>query len=243
MELIFPLEGKKNCTSVQENYVLDIPDIDKTHNSAKSLLFCERDNIPDQHALTFQACVTAASRGHRVIMVTAEKPEKIPMSVHGMPSLTSRGHRSECLPNLSLVYPSSRHELLAFLSALGGIRDPTGQPDILVVDSIQAFFTEEDRKSGDEFDTELCRMFAILSDLTNSVSGRKKEFRCLVGLGLDSVHPWMAKFRLWFDEIWTLNGGETGGDLEYVNVWAKTITKMRFSRERKQYYPIALTRK
>ena len=89
--------------------------------------------------LLFQFCSTAAIEGRqRVIYVAARRlVSPAPVAVHRMPSLledegTPAPHR------LKFVYPRSFSELMAYFSALSGLREPA-LPDAIVVDGLESF--------------------------------------------------------------------------------------------------------
>lgn len=206
------------------------------------LLVTSNPDVKVHHRrLLFQAAVTAAQSCKRVLIITPQPWDELPLDsengVHKMPKVTLEHFQS-----FNFVYPRNLNELFLYISALGGVNIVKEMPDLILLENVEDLsdlsMSDEMEDLGEEKEKEkvsqrMSKLFSFLENLSTLV-GDHKRFDVLVSSTKKYNSDLIEKNYFWLDEIWetattTVANGEEDMELFLLSNDQTVDLKLKFS--------------
>ena len=102
----------------------------------------EDEIIYHQRRLLFQAGITAAASGKKVLCITPKPWKEVPFPANGCGVHRMPKWNEDILSQFTFIYPTDCFELLKYVAAVGGLEKGCDEiPDVLLVENLEQFFS------------------------------------------------------------------------------------------------------
>ena len=160
----------------------------------------EDEIIYHQRRLLFQAGITAAASGKKVLCITPKPWKEVPFPANGCGVHRMPKWNEDILSQFTFIYPTDCFELLKYVAAVGGLEKGCDEiPDVLLVENLEQFFSPGPTYT--KMVKEMKRFLAQLKYLSNVIADWK-PFDVLVTAGRKEYFPKIKKYYSMVDEIW-----------------------------------------
>ena len=233
MSLVFPLSGQDCLFSRGDEGQLQQPgelllrkeklfSKDRKSNSKIGLIVTSKHTkesvVYIQRRLLFQAGLTKASSGEKVVAILPKPWQKPPFGlnddsgVHRMPKLVA-----ENIANFKFVYPKNSRELLFYIAALGGFKADESLaeiPDMVLIENVEQIC---ESSVFHKTVKTIRRLLTSLVSLSDHISDRK-PFDVLITSAKKELFDDIGQYLFWVDEIWETGGVDDDDDVTLTSV-------------------------